>query len=514
MNMPQYYSPRKGFIKEPESYWIASTDTTDYPALEEDVVVDVAIVGGGITGITTGCLLKKAGLKVAIMEADRIAQGTSGHTTAKITSQHGLIYDKIATQVGMKKAKRYAQSNEKAIKLVAKIIEKINIDCDFEWQNACVYTQSDNYVEKIRKEAEIAQCLGIKASYVTDLPLPFPIKAAVKFEKQAKFHPRKFLLKVAQYIDGDGSYIFENTNAVGIEKGKQCAVITENGKKIIASKIIIATLFPFSNFRGLYFSRMFQERSYIVAIKAKSKFPDGMYINAEKPTRSMRSHPFGDEEIVLVAGEHHKTAHGKDENTHYKNLIDFADKNFGIEEILYRWSAQDCTTMDNIPYIGNMSPNYPNIYVATGFKKWGMTTGAVSAMILRDLVVKGNNPWAEVYDPSRFVDKGSVLTFIKQNLNTAINFASGKLPFGSAYKKIEKGEGKIINIAGQKIGVYRDEKGKLHFIDTTCTHMGCELKWNNAEKTWDCPCHGSRFSPTGEVIDSPAFEPLEKIEVE
>ncbi len=512
--MTQYYSPKKGFVKEPESYWIASTDTTNYPALEENIVVDVAIVGGGITGITTGCLLKKAGLKVAIIEADRIARGTSGHTTAKITSQHGLIYDKIASQVGMKKAKRYAQSNEKAIRLISKIIEELDIDCDFEWQDAYVYTQSDNYMEKIKKEVEIAQCLGIEASYATDLPLPFPIKAAVKFEKQAKFHPRKFLLKVAQYIDGDGSYIFENTNAVGIEEGEQCSLFAENGKKITAPKIIIATLFPFSNFRGLYFTRMFQERSYIVALKAKSRFPEGMYISAEKPTRSMRSHPFGDGEIVLVAGEHHKTAHGKDENTHYKNLIDFADKNFGIEEILYRWSAQDCTTMDNIPYIGNMSPNYPNIYVATGFKKWGMTTGAVSAMILRDLVVKGNNPWAEVYDPSRFVDKGSVLTFIKQNLDAIVSFASGKLPLGSAYKKIEKGEGKVISVAGQKIGVYRDEKGKLHFIDTTCTHMGCELKWNSAERTWDCPCHGSRFSPTGEVIDSPAFKPLEKIEAE
>jgi glycine/D-amino acid oxidase-like deaminating enzyme/nitrite reductase/ring-hydroxylating ferredoxin subunit len=512
--MQQYYSPDKGFSKEPESYWIASTDTTNYPALEEDITVDVAIVGGGITGITTGCLLKRAGLKVAIMEADRIARGTSGHTTAKITSQHGLIYDKIATQIGMKKAKRYAQSNEKAIKLIASIIEKINIDCDFKWQDAYVYTQSDDYIEKIKKEVGIAQCLGIKASYTTDLPLPFPIKAAIRFEKQAKFHPRKYLLKVAQYIDGDGSYIFENTNVVGIEREKQCSVVAENGKRITASKIIIASLFPFSNFRGLYFSRMFQERSYIVAIKAKSKFPEGMYINAEKPTRSMRSHPFGDGEILLVAGEHHKTGRGKDENVHYKNLIDFADKNFGIEGILCRWSAQDCTTPDSIPYIGNITPNYPDIYVATGFKKWGMTTGAVSAMILRDLIVKGNNSWAEVYDPSRFIETGSILTFIKQNLDVAMNFVSGKFPTGSPAGKIEKGEGKIVNVAGQKIGAYRDEKGKLHLIDTTCTHMGCELKWNDAEKTWDCPCHGSRFSPAGEVIDSPAFEPLDKIEID
>ncbi|HZJ76406.1 MAG TPA: FAD-dependent oxidoreductase [Oscillospiraceae bacterium] len=512
--MQQYYSPNKGFIKEPESYWIASTDTANYPALKEDISVDIAIVGGGITGITTGYLLKKKGLKVAIMEADRIVHGTSGHTTAKITSQHGLIYDKMTSQIGMKKTKQYVESNENAIKFIAGTIEKNNIDCDFEWQNAYVYTQSDDYVEQIKKEAETAKILGIKASYITDLPLPFPVKAAVKFEGQAKFHPRKYLLELAQYIDGDGSYIYENTKAIGIEKGKQCSVIAENGNKITASKIVIASLFPFSNFRGLYFSRMYQERSYILAVKAKSKFPDGMYISAEKPTRSLRSHPFDGDEIILVAGEHHKTGHGDSENTHYKNLVDFANKNFDVEDILYRWSAQDCTTMDNIPYIGNITSDHPDIYVATGFKKWGMTTGAVSALVLRDLIIKEESPWAEVYNPARFVDTGSILTFIKQNLSTAISLVSGKFPAGSADNKIERGEGKVININGKKVGAYKDEDGKLYFIDTTCTHMGCELKWNSAERTWDCPCHGSRFSPTGDVIDGPAFKSLDKIKAD
>lgn len=512
--MQQYFSPDKGFIKEPESYWIASTDTTDYPALEEDISVDVAIIGGGITGITAGYLLKKEGLKVAIVEANRIACGTTGHTTAKITSQHDLIYDKMISQIGIEKAKQYAESNEKAIQLIAKIIEKNNIDCDFKWQNAYVYTQSDDYVEQIKKEAKAARLLGIKASYVETLPLPFPIKAAVQFEGQAKFHPRKYLLKVAQHVDGNGNYIFENTKAVGIEKKERCSVIVENGKKITASKIIIASHFPFSNFRGLYFSRIYQERSYIVAIKAKSKFPDGMYINAEKPTRSLRSHPFGDGEIVLAVGENHKTGYGSDVNIHYKNLIDFANQNLEVEEILYRWSAQDCTTMDNIPYIGNITSDHPNIYVATGFKKWGMTSGTVSAMILKDLIVKVENPWAEVYDPSRSININSIWTFIKQNLDVAVSLVSGKLSTGSPDNNIEKGEGKIIDIAGQKIGAYRDEKGKLYFINTTCTHMGCEVKWNSAERTWDCPCHGSRFWPTGDVIDSPAFKPLDRIEVD
>lgn len=513
--MQKYYSPDKGFIKAPESYWIASTDSSNYPALEKDIRVDVAIVGGGMVGISSAYLLKKAGLKVAIIEADKIACGTSGHTTAKITCQHNLIYDKLISQVGIEEAKQYARSNEEAIKLMAKIIEENKIDCDFQWQNAYVYTQSDSYVKKIKKEVKAAQDLGIKAFYTEEVPLPFPVKAAVGFANQAKFHPRKYLLALAQHVDGDGSYIFENTNAVGIEEEEgQVSVVVANGSKAIASKIIIGSHFPFSNFRGLYMARIYQERSYAIAIKAKSKFPDGMFVSAEKPTRSLRSQVFGDEEIILVVGENQKTGHGDDVNKHYENLIDFASEYFDIEEILYRWSAQDCMTMDNVPYIGNITVDHPNIYLATGFKKWGMTTSTVSAMILRDLIVEGKSPWAGVYNPARIINKAGTWTTIKENLDVAINLISGKLSMGSSDNHIGGGQGKILNLDGVKVGAYKDENGKLHLINTTCTHMGCEVKWNNADRTWDCPCHGSRFSPTGDVIASPAFKPLDKIEID
>ena len=516
--MNQYYSPDTGFMKEPESYWIASTDTTNYPTLEEDITVDVAIVGGGITGITCGYLLKKEGLTVAIIEADRIVKGTTGHTTAKITSQHDLIYDKMIKQLGMDKAKQYAQSNEEAIQLITKIIKEENIDCDFRPQSAYIYTQLDEYVAQIKNEVQAAQNLGINASYIENLPLPFPIKAAVKFHGQAEFHPRKYLLSLAEHIPGNGGYIFENTKAVGIEtegeKGDKYFIVTENGKKINASKIIIASHYPFSNLRGLYVSRIYQERSYIVAIKAKSKFPDGMYISAEESGISLRSQPYGDSELILIGGGNHKTGHGNDMNIHYRNLIDFANENFDVEEILYRWSAQDCMTMDDIPFIGSINSNHPNIYVATGFKKWGMTISAVSAMVLKDIIVKGESPWAEVYDPARFTYSGSIWHLIKENIDVAINLISGKLLSESIDTDIKKGEGKAIDMDGEKAGAYRNEEGRLYLVNTTCTHLGCEVKWNNAEKTWDCPCHGSRFSPNGDVIEGPAFKPLERIEIE
>lgn len=496
-DMPQYFSPDKGFSKEPESYWIASTVTTNYPALEEDITVDVAVIGGGVTGITTGFLLKKEGLNVAVIEANRIGDGTTGHTTAKITSQHDLIYDKLITQFGMEKAKQYADSNEGAIKLMTQIVQENNIDCDFKSENAYVFAQSDDNVDDIKKEVKAAQSLGIKASYTEQLPLPFPIKAAVQFEGQAQFHPRKYLLAVADKLAKDGGRIFENTRAVGIEGGQKCTVTLQNGKKITASKVVIATHYPFSNIRGLYVLKIFPERTYALAVKARSKFLGGMYINVELPTRSLRSIPLDSGgELILIVGETHKTGQGEDFNIHYKNLIDFAHQNFDVEEIQYRWSAQDYMTSDNIPIIGNITANEPNIYVATGFKKWGITTGAVSAMVLKDLIVKNQSPWAEVYNPSRFTDLDTIWKSVEKNLNA-----------------LKNGEGKAINIAERNMGTYKDDKGKIYLININCTHMGCQLIWNNAEKTWDCPCHGSRYSATGDVVDGPTFTPLEKIEI-
>jgi glycine/D-amino acid oxidase-like deaminating enzyme/nitrite reductase/ring-hydroxylating ferredoxin subunit len=339
--------------------------------------------------------------------------------------------------------------------------------------------------------------LGIKASYTEQLPLPFPIKAAVQFEGQAQFHPRKYLLAVAGKLAQAGGHIFENTRAIGIEGGQKCTVTLKNGRKITAAKVVIASHYPFSNVRGLYVLKIFPARTYALAIKARSKFPGGMYINVELPTRSLRSIPLdGGGELILIVGEEHKTGQGEDFNIHYKNLIDFAHQNFDVEEIQYRWSAQDYMTTDNIPIIGNITANEPNIYVATGFKKWGITTSAVSAMVLKDLIVKNQSPWAEVYNPARFTDLDTIWKSVEKNLNA-----------------LKNGEGKSITIAERGMGAYKDDKGKIYLININCTHMGCQLKWNNAEKTWDCPCHGSRYSATGDVVDGPTFTPLEKIEI-
>lgn len=497
------------FKVPPESYWLASTETTNYPALEEDIKVDVAIVGGGIAGITAAYLLKKEGLKVAVVEADRILQGTTGHTTAKITSQHSLIYSRIKSYMGEEKARQYAEANEAAIRTISDLINNVGIDCDFHWEPAYTFTFTDSYIQKIADEASTAAGLGIKASFTESIPLPFKVKAAVKFEDQARFHPRKYLLALAGRIVGDGSHIFEHSRVVDINEGNPAAVVTKQGKKVTAGNIIIASHFPCYDGMGFYFARMYPERSYAIALRVKEKFPGGMYITAEDPGRSIRSQEYEGGELLIITGEHHKTAHGAKLNKHYENLLEFAREHYDIQELLYRWSTQDYITIDKVPYVGRLTAKHPNIYIATGFRKWGMTNGTASAMILKDLIVKGTNPWVDVYNPSRFVPNPSVTSFISINADVAARYAAGKLRPVPHNIDMEKGEAKVVELEGNKMGVYKDERGQLHTVDTTCTHLGCELKWNDAEKTWDCPCHGSRFTYEGEIVEGPAINELQ-----
>jgi glycine/D-amino acid oxidase-like deaminating enzyme/nitrite reductase/ring-hydroxylating ferredoxin subunit len=494
------------FEARPNSYWIATAARTDYPSLEESVDVDVAIVGGGIVGITTAYLLKKAGRKVAVVEADRILHGTTGHTTAKITSQHSLSYAKLKKDMGDELARQYAEANESAIHLVASLVKENNINCDFKWQPAYIYTQAAKYIREIEEETRAAFSLGIKAEYLDKVPLPFTVEAAMRFDDQAQFHPLQFLQFLAKQIPGDGSHIFENSPAIDIEKDP-ARVVTRSGNKVRAEKVIIATHFPFFDGGGLYFSRIYTDRSYALAVKIQEQFPEGMYINAEEPNRSLRSLSGPEGNLVLVVGEKHKTGDGDNLNQHYQNLLDYAHSTFNVNEVKYRWSTQDCMTLDGIPYVGNLTPRNPDFYVATGFGKWGMSNGIASAMILSDLIVKGDHPWAPVYNPARF-HLGTLKSFAVQNLDVAKELIAGKIEKNPDDVEVARGEARVINRNGQRCGVYRDEQDRLHYVDTTCTHLGCELMWNDAERTWDCPCHGSRFSYTGESIEGPAFNQL------
>jgi len=506
--------PDKQILRKlsPQSYWIdtAKDMLHDYPALSEDTKADVIIIGGGIAGITSAYLLGKEGLSVTVLEADRIARGTTGHTTAKITSQHNLIYHKLIKQMGVEMAQQYATANETAIREIKTLTESLKINCDFVSQPSFLFTESDDYVQELYDEMNAALNLGIQADYADTIPFPFAIKGVVRFDNQAQFHPLKYTLSLAKSFTDSGGKIYENTRAMEVNYEEGFSIITKQGKRVTADRLIIASHYPFYNKHGMYFTRIYQERSYVAAIKAAQPYPGGMYLNVEQPTRSLRSQKTENGDLILVGGAKHKA--GQCENTweKYEELLDFANAYFTITDLPYRWSAQDCMTLDSLPYVGNYTADTPNLYIATGFGKWGMTNSMASGMLLRDLIVKGDSPWKDVYSPSRETKAASAINFVTENFNVAKKLIGGKLESLAKEEDIDlpNGEGKVVELYGKRAGAYRNDEGILYIVNTTCTHMGCELNWNSAERTWDCPCHGSRFSHEGKIIEGPAVNEL------
>jgi len=492
------------------SYWNDSTEFQSFPSLSEDKNVDVTIVGGGLTGITSAYLLANEGLKVAIIEADRILHGTTGHTTAKVTVQHGLIYDELFQHIGKEKAKLYYQANNEALQFIHKTVNDNKINCCLVNEDAIIYTNSDQYISKLEKEFRAYNKLGIKSEFMDSIPFDIQVKAAINISKQSQFHPLKYLYHLAKVFINNGGTIFENTVAVNIEEGHQPKVITRDGHKITSNYVIIASHFPFYEFKGLYFSRMYAKRSYVIGIRAENEYHGGMYINAENPTRSLRYTEYNDEKMILVGGDSHKTGQGKSESTHYQALQNFAQEVLGVNEIKYRWSTQDLITLDKIPYIGHLTSTRHNILVATGYRKWGMTNGTAASLLMKDMILDKENSYQELFTPSRFYIDPSLKKFISMNADVAKHLIKGKLEIiDKTIEELDNDEGKVVTINGKRAGAYKDENGEVHIVDTTCTHLGCELEWNDAERTWDCPCHGSRFAYTGEIVEGPAEKSLE-----
>lgn len=498
----------------PEPYWRKNLDFPSFQSLEDDVTTDVTIIGGGITGITAAYLLSLEGVKVTLIEAGNILNGTTGHTTAKITAQHGVIYDEFINHFGEEKAKMYYNATDSARAFIKDTVQQLNIDCDYEEHDAYIYTNSEAEFQKLEKEAQAYEKLRIPGKLVETMPLKkLPMKKALVMEGQAQFHPLKYLKILVDQIVKSGGQIFEKTTAVDIDEGTNPKVLTRNGKTITSKQVICCSHYPFYDTAGFYFARLYQERSYVVAVKSNEPYPGGMYISSETPTRSVRTTPIGDGHLLLLGGESHKTGHGINTMKHYEALANFGKEVLGFTDIHYRWSAQDIYTLDKMPYIGHYTSSSENIYIATGYRKWGMTNGTAAGMILTDLITKGKNPFAELYTPSRFHADPDIKKFVEHNADVAYQLIKGKVAM--KYKQpedIEIGEGAHVKINGEKCGAYRDENGQLHIVDTTCTHMGCEVHWNEGDKSWDCPCHGSRFSIDGDVLEGPTELPLKKVD--
>ncbi|MCX0417657.1 FAD-dependent oxidoreductase [Clostridium perfringens] len=475
-----------------KSVWSESYKFRKREALNKDIKTDVLVIGAGIAGILTAYMLKQKGRDVVLIDAAEIASGNTKNTTAKITSQHDLIYSKLITEFGEEKARQYAKANELAIKKYKEIIEDKRIECDFEEKPAYVY--SLNEVDVLKEEVEAAKKLGIDAEFVQEVNLPFKIKGAVKFNNQAQFNPLKFLRGISNEL-----VIYENTRALEI---KENLVVTSGGN-ITANNIVVATHYPIMNAPGYYFMKMHQERSYVLALENTSEI-DGMYIDLNKEGYSFRTY----NNLLLLGGISHRTGENE-EGGSYDELRKVAKKLYPKAKEKYYWSAQDCMTIDGIPYIGRYSSETPNIYVATGFNKWGMTSSMVSAMIISDMILEKENDFSEIFSPRRFDLSLSINNIANNLIETAKNFIAQKVYIPSSeIEHIKNGHGGIIEYNGEKVGVYKNKEGKEFFVSTKCTHLGCQLSWNADELTWDCPCHGSRFDYKGRLIGSPATKDL------
>lgn len=476
-----------------DSIWRREVTFPRREQLKNDMEADVAIIGAGMAGLLTAVLLKQKGVNAVVLEAKETAGGQTERTTAKITLQHDLIYDELIRKFGREKAYLYAEANSRAIQMYGRMVEEENIECHFERLPAYVYTLQD--VSKIEKEVEAAKRLGIDAVFTTQTALPFQVKGAVRFEGQAQFNPLEFLQAVIKPLQ-----IYENSM---VKEIRDQVIITDSGR-VKAKDIVVAAHYPFINTPGYYFLRMHQERSYVLALE-NAPGMDGMYIDESDQGYSFR----GYKNMLILGGGGHRTG----ENTtgsRYEKLRKAAGEYFPDAKEVCFWSAQDCMTLDDIPYIGLYAASTPHLYVATGFKKWGMTGSMVSAMLLSDLITGKPNPYEEVFSPQRFQVNASMKNLLNEGKHAASGIISEnfKIP-DSRLNEIPNCHGGIIDYEGHKIGVYKDSAGKVFMVSTKCTHLGCRLEWNADELSWDCPCHGSRFDYTGKLLDNPAMENID-----
>lgn len=497
--------------KERDSLWLSTTNLPSFPRLDKNISTEILVIGGGIAGITNAYVLCKEGYKVTLIEGDKLLRGTTGHTTAKVTVQHNIIYDEFINHLGLEKAKLYYEGNNEALNFIRELILSKHIDCGYQEETAYVYTNSKEYEEKLIKEFKAYGSLGIEnCEYLDKLTIPIDIISAIAIKNQFQFHPLQYLLYLLSELVAMGCTIYEDTQALELIPDELPKIITTGENEITAMQVVIATHFPCFDKKGLYFARMYADRSYVLAIKPKKEFLGGMYKNAEDPSRSIRSVMCNGEQLLLIGGESHKTGQSPDTLLHYEALREFAEESYGIDSIKYRWSTQDLTTLDKVPYIGNLTVNTENIYVATGFNKWGMTNGTLSALIIKDLILNKSSAYKDLFTPTRFYADPSLKKVVSINADVAKHLVKGKVEeHHESFEDLNIGEGKVVGYKGKRAGAYKDESGKVYVVDTTCTHLGCEVNWNNGEKSWDCPCHGSRFNYKGEVIEGPAKEALE-----
>lgn len=503
------------FPKNTISYWQSSVDISSFPPLKENIQTDIGIVGSGITGITLAYLLSKEGLSVTVIEANSLLSGTTGNTTAKITTQHGLIYDELIQHYGVDGAKLYYDANDRARQFMKETIELNEIAAKFTEASSVLYTTEGDNITKLEIEYKAYEKLNIPGELTNNSELPFGTRQVLKLKGQAHFHPLGYLSYLIDKCLEHGVQFYENTRALSVDYSKKPIIVCKNDHRVVCQYVVQASHYPFFDGQQFFPLKMYADRSYALLAKTH-KTLSNMYINVDQPTRSIRPVKVDDEELLIFAGENHRTGvSDASMDEHFDLLASFAEQHFKLEEIYNMWSAQDYTTIDKIPYVGPVTAEKDNVIVATGFRKWGMTNGTNAALLIRDLILQEDTEYASFFSPSRKAKfDPSIKKLFTFNTEVAKQLIKGK--FDNTNEQIENlktDDACIVMKDGDRVGVYKDNEEKIYAVDTTCTHMGCELAWNSAEKSWDCPCHGSRFSVEGHVLNGPAVRNLRNIDL-
>jgi glycine/D-amino acid oxidase-like deaminating enzyme/nitrite reductase/ring-hydroxylating ferredoxin subunit len=495
----------------PRSLWFEGVPETDHPVARGALTADVAVVGAGITGLLVAYALVRAGAQVMVVEGRRVGSGATGHTSAKLSSLHGLLYDRLERRLGRERAAAHGAANEHGIAVIAEIADELGLECDLRRRDNYTYAPGPTDLEAVQREAETAQRLGMPAEFVADVPLPLDVAGGVRFRDQAEFHPQKFLVGLADWLSRNGCSVFEQSRVVGVHQGSPCEVRTSNAT-IAAGQVIVATHLPILD-RGAFFARSHPERSYVVAMPLRGGLPEGMFLSSERPAHSLRAHPHAAGELLLVGGESHKVGQGGPTMPRYERLAAWGARHFEVGPPEYRWSAQDHMSADGLPMIGRLWPLSDRILTATGYGKWGLAQAAAAAHVLRDLALgRDDQPWSDLYDPNRLRVRSGLQSLVKENVNVAERFVLDRVTRRApADAPLAAGEGRVVSHRGRQVALARDDAGDLHAVSARCTHLGCIVAYNDAERSWDCPCHGSRFGVDGSVLEGPAVGPLPRV---
>jgi glycine/D-amino acid oxidase-like deaminating enzyme/nitrite reductase/ring-hydroxylating ferredoxin subunit len=491
------------------SLWIEDTTFPTYPMLRANLDTDVLVVGAGIAGMTASLLLRRAGKRVVLIEARRVGYGETGHTTAHLTEMLDARYHVLESKFGHEEARLAAESSRAAIDRIESFVRELGVDCGFERVPGYLYAEDEKQRSDLEKEVRSLQRAGADVAWVDSFPLSIRVDGALRVERQAQFHPLEYLRELAAQLVSSGGQIFEATSLLDVDEGTPCRVSTTGGV-VTAEHVLVLTNAPVSTRFALH-PKVAAYRSYAVAARLEKPFPPGLFWDMQDPYHYTRAQKTRSGSFLIVGGEDHKTGKKKDTGKCFDRLREYAETQFGIADISHRWSGQVIEPTDGLPFIGR-NPGGRHVHVATGFSGTGMTFGTLAAMILSDAVLGVENPWAKLYDATRVKPLAQAREFVAENVDFPAHLVTDRLVRGEAgsIDQVPSGEGRLLRSGRKMVAVYRDEAGTVHARSAVCTHLGCHVQWNQEERSWDCPCHGSRFDVDGAVLNGPAVKGLEE----